>query len=416
VPIIPALDGFRAYAILGVVVLHVLGFSGALAATDGTTFGLVAWGVFGNVIDAFFIISAFGLFLPVVLRRGELGSLQTYAIARAARVVPPYWLCIAVILVLISLVPATAQTPFGPPVRFPDAGDILIHLTALQMPARLFGDLPVGFGVDGPLWMISVIVGFYVVFPFVAKAYYRHPFIGLAIAAALMLGWKEAALHLGGFFQMLEGGHASPVSVQLIATDQLPGWAFSFALGMTGAWTYARLHERGPAPEGLDRKATAVAGLAVVAVVICAYLYGREAAEINAAIAGSVARGDPLLTLAYSASRAVLMAAIVLCPLWIQRPFANRPVRRLAELSYGLYLIHFVVAYYVGGVLLGIPRDGSVATVGLWFAVVLPVSLAYAYLSLLSVERPARRWVRRRSRPRAPVAPELAEARAGAGS
>jgi len=89
-----------------------------------------------------------------------------------------------------------------------------------------------------------------------------------------------------------------------------------------------RLQKRGPTSARLPEAAAAVALVALVACAICAYLYGSEAAEVNAPFAGSVARGDALLTLVYSASRAVLMAAIALGPLWMQRPFANRPLER----------------------------------------------------------------------------------------
>jgi peptidoglycan/LPS O-acetylase OafA/YrhL len=414
VPIVPALDGFRAYAILGVVALHLFGISGVLEATDGTAIPVVIWGVLGNVIDAFFIITAFVLFLPVVARGGELGSVGTYALGRAARLLPPYWLSIAVMLILISLVPSgpLRQTPAFSP-ELPGAGDLLIHLTALQMPARLLDNVTIGFGVNGPLWMISVIAGFYVVFPVIARAYFRHPFAGLAVTAAITLAWKEAAIHLGGIFEMLRGGDTSPWVVELIITDQLPGWAFSFGLGMTAAWLYVRLHQRHPGAE-LARTAAVVAFAALVAYSISAYLYGSEAASINALFAGGVARTDPLLVLANTASRGALMAAIVLGPVWLQRPFANRPVRWLAERSYGLYLIHAVVIYYVASLLLGLPTDGSVGSVVLWSAVVLPVSLAYACLSLRLVERPARRWARRLSQPPASPGRALAGAEAGA--
>jgi peptidoglycan/LPS O-acetylase OafA/YrhL len=93
---VDAIDGFRAYAILGVVTLHLLGVAGALQ--PGSTKSLIAWGLLGNVIDAFFIVSGFVLFLGVVSRRGEIGSLRDFTIGRAARLLPPYWITLAVLL------------------------------------------------------------------------------------------------------------------------------------------------------------------------------------------------------------------------------------------------------------------------------------------------------------------------------
>jgi peptidoglycan/LPS O-acetylase OafA/YrhL len=92
------------------------------------------------------------------------------------------------------------------------------------------------------------------------------------------------------------------------------------------------------------------------------------------------------------------MAAIALGPYWLRSPFVNRAVRSLGEPSYSVYLIHLVVAIYVGGSLLEVSTDGSPTTIALWFATVIPISLAYAYLMVWLVERPSRAWATRADR------------------
>jgi acetyltransferase len=400
---VPVLDGFRGYAILGVVGLHLLLLSKVVQ--PGTDISLVAWGVLGNVLDVFFIISGFVIFLPVVRRAGNLGSIRDFAIGRAARLVPAYWLSLAVVLLLLAVVPGQSELRFIH--RLPE---IVADMAALQMPIRLFdGTFQVGLGINGALWMISVIVGFYVVFPFIARAYYRHPLIALAIAAGITLGWKLAVLHLPGVFGWLDHSDEATWISQLIATDELPGWAFSFALGMTGAWAFVRL-DKGGMLDRLQRPALLGAAISFVACALCAYLYGRHASNAaSGIIGGSTARETPVLTMAFSTARAALMASIALAPLWLQRPFDNAPARKLAELSYGIYLIHLVVCWYVGLVWLDLPRDGSVRAALLWFGLVLPISVAYAFLSRRYLERPARRWIlslsRRRRREETPDRP-----------
>jgi peptidoglycan/LPS O-acetylase OafA/YrhL len=397
------IDGFRAYAILGVVSLHLLGIAGA--TMPGTTSSLVIWGLLGNVIDAFFIVSGFVLFLRVVRRGGQLGSLRDYAIGRGARLMPPYWLTLGVMLLLLAIVPIAA---YG----FPSVQNVAVHLVAMQMPARLIDpNLAVGFGLNGALWMISVVACFYLVFPLIARWYYRHPIAGLAVAAAIALGWREAAVHLTGVFAAFSTGNPPDWLVQLIAIDQLPGWAFSFGLGMTGAWAFSRLSAADM--ERLRRPAVAFGLAALAGCLACAYVYGDDASAVAGPIGGSVARSSPLLVMAYTLSRGVLMAAIVVGPLWAQAPFVNRPTRRLAELSYPVYLIHLVVAIYVGIQLLDLPRDGNLSGIALWFAVVIPISLLYATVIERWVERPARAWARRASG-RAPS--EAATAAASPGS
>jgi peptidoglycan/LPS O-acetylase OafA/YrhL len=396
---VPVLDGFRAYAILGVVSLHLLLLS--RVAQPGNHAGLIAWGVLGNIIDTFFIISGFVIFLPVVRRAGELGSVRDFAVGRVARLVPAYWLSLLVVLILLVVVPNQPDLRFVH--RLPE---ILADMAALQMPIRLFdGTFQVGLGINGALWMISVIVGFYVVFPFIARSYYRHPLAGLVIAAVITLAWKEAILHLPGFWAWLDRSGVPDWQSQLVATDQLPGWAFSFALGMTGAWAWVRVARDG-VPQRLQRPAVIGAALSIVACGVCAYLYGKHASNADTGIiGGSTARENPWLTMPFSAARAALMASVALAPFWLQRPFDNAPARRLAELSYGIYLIHLVIAWYVCLIWLDLPRDGSVRAALLWFGIVIPSSIAYAYLSRRFVEIPGRRWILSWRRKRAPEIP-----------
>jgi peptidoglycan/LPS O-acetylase OafA/YrhL len=388
---IDAIDGFRAYAILGVVTLHLLLAAGALHPE--TTTGLIAWGLLGNVIDAFFIVSGFVLFLAVVRRGGQIGSLRDFATGRAARLIPPYWITLAVMLALLAFATAPTGRPGLVADGLPSPESLVLHLGAMQMPARFFdSNVSVGFGINGALWMVSVIVCFYVMFPLIARPYYRHPLAGLAIAALITVGWRETAVHWPHLFAAINFGDRPDWAVSLIAVDQLPGWAFSFAIGMTGAWAYGRLLASGNAPA--KRTVLWATAISFVACVVCAYLYGRDASAVSGAIGGSVARSSPLLAFAYTLSRGALMAAIALGPFWIRAPFVNRPVRSLAEFSFGIYLIHLIVVGYVCGSLLDLPSDGSLGAVALWFGVVLPVSLLYAYLMVRLVERPVRALAR----------------------
>ena len=383
---IPALDGIRGLAILGVVAMHLLLIAGSPWGASTGARGTITWALLGNVIDIFFVVSGFLIFIPMV-RRGGLGGLGDYAVARLARIVPGYWFCLAVLFVL------TTWFPTSPFIVSPSLGDVAIHMSALQMPARMLDpSLSMGFGIDGALWMISIIVGFYLVLPLLARPYLRHPVAGLVIAAAITLLWKEAILHLGGLFEALSNGSSPASDIPLIAVDQLPGWAFSFALGMTAAWAYESFPSERMRAVGLSRWFVAAA---VAAYVLSSWRYGDLAAASPDASAGSSSRLHPLVSLVSSCSRAALIAIVVLGPLWLRRPFESRGPRKLSELSFGLYLIHLPVAIYVG-YLLDPSRDGSALAVLVWFATVVPISLAYSQLSLSLVERPVLRRVRRR--------------------
>jgi peptidoglycan/LPS O-acetylase OafA/YrhL len=383
---VPALDGFRAYALLGVVTVHLLGASGVLRTTEGTGAGVALWSVFGNTIDVFFIISGFGLFLPTVRRGGEFGSKARFWIARAARLFPAYWLVLAIAIVLLAVAPEVPAT------ELPSLGDLAAHLAVLQMPmALLDSDFRIGFGLNGPVWLLSIIVGFYVVLPFVARPYYRHPLVGLALAAAVTIAWKQTVDWAPEVFEGLTT--RTPEAVAGIAVDQFPGWAFSFGLGMTAAWAYELARGRIPR-RPLSGYAARALLIVLPAYALAAWLYGRDALTAGGNI-GLLARQDTLETMLLSALRAAFVFIVICGPLWLQRPFANRLVGRLADLSYGLYLIHWVLIAYLHQIT-GLPTTGTFGDLIIWAGVVLPPSLLFAALSRRWVELPVQAWVRRR--------------------
>lgn len=239
---VPAIDGFRAYAVVAIVALHMLAFAKALPGDHGTGFEILAWGTLGNALAAFFIISGFSLMLGVISGDGEPGPLRRFYARRAVRIYPAYWLTLLVALGLMAIA-------LPPPDLAPNAGvsspaEVVAQFTGLQMPARMLdASMTVALGVDPVVWFVSVILGFYLLFPLIARPYAKHPLIGLALATAVSVAWVWAATHLIGIFTAIEGHHAAEWVVRLIAVEQLPGWAFSFGVGMTAAWAYVRLSE-----------------------------------------------------------------------------------------------------------------------------------------------------------------------------
>lgn len=371
----PVLNGFRAYAILGVVTLHLLGFSG-----DSLNNPLV-WMATGGLLDVFFIVSGFGLFLPVV-RSGGLGDLRLFGRKRFSRIFPTYWLALTIALIVVI---ATSGA-------VPPASEIAVQYAGLQMPVQFVDPgMPIAFGADQALWMISVILGVYLLLPLLAKPYLRHPLIGLAAAAAITVGWKLATPQIMEWVQSGHPGGPTGVTLRLLIVDQLPGWLYSFALGMTCAWAYTRATTTRSAAE-LRRIAVIAAPFAFAAVIACAWGYGAIASAHQGAAGGSYARSDAPFSLAYSTSRAAAMGVILLGPALLQRPFANALTGAFAKVSYGVYAIHFLIAQYVGYEWLGLPDGGGALDLLIWAAVVLPPSVAFGWIALRYFEEPARRW------------------------
>ena len=385
----PAIDGFRAYAVVAIVALHTLGFSEALPGPHRRAFELVAWGTLGNALAAFFIISGFALMLGVFARGGNPGPLSRFYAMRAVRIYPAYWLTLLLALALISI-------KLPPPSVVSHAGisspaEVVVQFAGLQMPARMFdASMPVGFGVDPVLWFVSVILGFYLLFPLIARSYSRHPLVGLTIAAAITVGWVWSANHLLGIFTAVEGHNGADWVVRLIAVEQLPGWAFSFGVGMTAAWVYVRLTDR-YSPVQLSRLAIRLTPIALFALALSVYLFGNEATNSDfKVIAPTMVRTSPWIPLLYSLSLTGAMLVVLIGPTLMRKPFVNAPVRRLGELGYGIFLVHYLIAVYLGVMVLHLPQDGSAQAAASYFVVVLAVSALFSFCSLRFIERPAR--------------------------
>jgi peptidoglycan/LPS O-acetylase OafA/YrhL len=154
-----------------------------------------------------------------------------------------------------------------------------------------------------------------------------------------------------------------------------------------------RLRDRWPA-ETLARYAlwSTLGSAALLALFV--YLAGHDAVNDPQPLNGLFARQSLLEAVGYPAVLATMLVALALSPSWLQRPITNAPLRWAADISYGVYLIHFAVIWLALQEF-SISQDGSVAAAAAWAALVYPVSTVYAYLSARFVERPIRRWAHR---------------------
>jgi peptidoglycan/LPS O-acetylase OafA/YrhL len=116
------------------------------------------------------------------------------------------------------------------------------------------------------------------------------------------------------------------------------------------------------------------------------------------------------------------MVATALGPMRWQRPFAHPFARWLGDISYGMFLIHFVIITFAVRLLFftpspGLPAvvqgDGSFGTFVELAAVVLPLTVLYGYVSGRYLEQPIRRWAQRFGRRQEEPAAGTREATAG---
>ena len=382
------MHGIRGVALL-LVLFHHLG--GAAMWVPGHDVPRALYESAGHAVDVLFFTTGFLLFLPMVLR-GAFGSLRSFAIRRFTRMGPPCYVCILLILVLFPLLSDAAVA------RISDRGleDILIHVTFLQ---RELSPENQGFVVNSPLWSLSVDAAFYLLLPLIATTYLRHPLIGLAVMVMASATWRAV---------FIQPDVVDPVQADMLRfLVQPPLFLADFASGMTAAWAFVRLRERGWAL--VHPRLTVAAALGALAVLLVLAYIGGSNLPYHLGVFQDPGAVRMLLPLALL----VFVVAASLAPAWAQRPLANRPLSWFAEISYSVYLYHFPIIFF-GIFTLGISRDGNFPW--LWTAVVLPATIAIGALSYFLVELPSRNFGRRvskrfareeRTRPASP-APESA--------
>jgi peptidoglycan/LPS O-acetylase OafA/YrhL len=365
---LPALDGLRAVAALAVVLTHAAYLTGS-TVTGGLPGRLAGRGDYGVAI--FCALSGFLLhhrFLAEV--RDGSADVRGYLLRRAARVLPAYWLTLAVVVLATR-----------PPVR-----------TAIAQALAIQTYVP---GTDLPQfsqsWSIPTELSFYAVLPLLVLGLERLRRRDPDLPVRVLVG---SALLLAALLAVVPGGE---VGSDLLVERWLPGRWPNFAVGMVLAEVLAHPGTRAAGPaRRLARDTNA-----------CLAIGGAAFLLATTPIAGPLTLG-PITGLQLSA-RLVLstvVAGCLLAPLVLGRPdawsglMAARPTRWVGSVSYGLFLWHlpvFSAVYALSGI---DPFSGGIVPL---LVVGVPVSLALAWLSHVVVELPAMRaagrWVRRRRTP-----------------
>ena len=177
---IPELDGVRALVVLSIALFHITLAVGWRPNHELPAALQSSW--FFSV-EFLFVLAGLVAFAPVV-RNGTLGSVRAYALRRAGRILPLYYLSAA----------GGAAARRRCCASMTRCQRRRANLEALSWPTCSSSSArPIrceeGFGVHGIVWAMSILVLFYVLFPAVARRYLQHPLAGLALAALITAGW-----------------------------------------------------------------------------------------------------------------------------------------------------------------------------------------------------------------------------------
>jgi len=352
---LPAVEGLRAAAALGVVLTHVALQTGY---TEGVVGRLLAR--FDLSVAVFFALSGF------LLWRGHAAAAHglraepeaaPYYRSRLVRIMPAYLLTVVVVLTLL------------PDARSADRTVWIANLTLTQVfvPKTLIAGLT-------QMWSLSVEVAFYLVVPLLAllaaklRPRLRVPVI--AGVALLSFGW--------GYLPIPAYHGANPLT-------WLPAYASWFAVGMLLAeWMfrpYSWLHQ-------LARQRTILMIVAVAAFLVAASPLALPAGHHHATLGQFITR---------TAMGAVLAGAL-LAPLVLGAPhdqhrvLGSAPMVTLGRWSYGLFLWHLAALDMVLAMVGQTSFPGALPVV---MVLTTTFGLAVAAVSYALLEEPCRMALRR---------------------
>ncbi|HME48194.1 acyltransferase [Mycobacterium sp.] len=372
---LPAVEGMRACAAIGVVITHVAFQTGHSSGISGRLFGR-----FDLAVAVFFALSGF------LLWRGHAAAARGlrrvpptghYLRSRFVRIMPAYLVAVVVILTLL-----------------PDAhggGSLTVWLANLTL-TQVYIPLTLTAGLT-QMWSLSVEVTFYLALPILALLARRLPVRGrvpaVAAFAAASLAWGYIPIHTAYGVNPL---------------NWAPAYASWFGAGMLLAeWTFS--------PPGwmhrLARRRVLMAAIAIAAYLVAASPLAGPEGLTPATVEQFVVR----------TAMGAVVAAALLAPLVLDRPdtphriLGTTPMVTLGRWSYGLFIWHLAALNMVFPVIGRFAFTGNLPVV---LMLTLIFGFAIAAVSYALVESPCRvalrRWEFRKEWPVPPLDSSVTDA------
>lgn len=381
-------DGIRALACLAVI-LHHINQRLATQAQPAFVRDVNAFFLLGNTgVSVFFVLSGFLLSYPFwrqFFNGGQFPDIRQYALRRAARIMPGYYVSFFVCSLIILIFNIPSQSFW---IRLVSG----LTFTAGFNYITFFPN-----EINGPFWSISFEVFCYFLMPVFMFAMFRlikkkRTFLRSLIfwiGVAAFTAFLNYLIHLlftpDGFQRGWQFGIVGGAKYWMPNYNPV-GFFGHFTVGILASGVAARLFNGSEAVEGFRRKGgfdlICAAGLVLAFILLWSVKY---APEFSFSL-----QHQPYYFPFYTLLIGVILATAPHSNL-MGKLLDNRFFRYTAKVSFGLYIWHYLVIFIVGSVLVRNYQVMGMRELGPWAlisAAVIAVSYMIAALSFRFIEKP----------------------------